>query len=60
MLVYRQKMYADMLQFADNKKKQRAPRKKKEVTTDKKLKSFNYQKDSKDFRVVSLNPEKIL
>jgi hypothetical protein len=59
MLVYRQKMYADMLQFADNKKKQRAPRKKKEVTTDKKLKSFNYQKDSKDFRVVSLNPEKI-
>lgn len=59
MLFYRQKMHADMLQFVDNKKKQRAPRKKKVVTNDKKLKSFNYQKDSKDFRVVSLNPEKI-
>lgn len=54
-----QKLMADFDQYVDNTKKQRAPRAKKVVTPDKKLKNFNYQKESKEFRLVSINPEKI-
>lgn len=54
------KLIGDCERFADVTKKQKQPRKKKPVTTEKKLKNFNYQKESKEYKVVSINPEKIL
>jgi hypothetical protein len=51
---------ADCARHASNAKKQKAVRKKKVVTADKKLKNLKYQKESKEFKVVSINPEKML
>ena len=43
-----------------NASAQRKPRKKKEVSTTKLLKTFKYQKESPEFKLVSINPEKII
>jgi hypothetical protein len=51
---------ADCARHASNAKKQKVVRKKKTVTADKKLKHLKYQKESKEFKVVSINPEKML
>jgi len=55
---------SDCSRYAANAKTQRAVqkvvRKKKEVPAEKKLKNLKYQKESKEFKVVSINPEKIL
>lgn len=59
MASYYQKLMADFDRYLGNAKKQRAPRKKKAVTPDKKLKNFKYQKESKELRLVSINPEKM-
>jgi hypothetical protein len=50
---------ADCDRYASNNKKV-VVRKKKVVTADKKLQNFKHQKESKEFKVVSINPEKIL
>lgn len=50
---------ADCQRHASNNKKI-VVRKKKVVTADKKLKNLKFQKESKDFKVVSINPEKVL
>jgi len=50
----------DCQRHADNNKKQRVVRKKKVVSVDKKLKGFKHQIESKEFKVVSINPEKII
>lgn len=49
----------DFDRYLGNVKKQRVPRKKKEVTPDKKLKNFKYQKESKELRLVSISPLKV-
>lgn len=54
------KLLVDCERFADVAKKQKAPRKKKPVSVEKKLKAFKYQKESKDFKVASINPEKVI
>lgn len=54
------KVLADCERHASNNKKQRAVRKKKAVPAEKKLKTFKYQKESKDYKLASINPEKIL
>ena len=59
MASYYQKLMADFDRYLGNVKKQRAPRAKKVVTPDKKLKNFRYQKESKELRLVSINPEKM-
>jgi hypothetical protein len=41
-------------------KQSRAPRKKKIVPVDKKLKTFKYQKEDKDFKISSVDPSKII
>ena len=46
--------------FSGNVKKTRKPRKKKEVTTDKLLRNFKYQKDSNEFKLTSINPSLII
>lgn len=55
-----QGILADCARHSGNVKKQRVVRKKKVVTIDKKLKSFKFQKESPEFKVVSINPEKIV
>jgi hypothetical protein len=49
---------ADCQRHAANKKQ--TIRKKKVISADKKLKDLKFQTESKDFKVVSINPEKIL
>lgn len=53
------KLMGDFERYVGNIKKQRAPRKKKEVSPEKKLRDFKYQKESKEFKLTSLNPEKV-
>ncbi len=55
-----EKIVEDCKRYSANGKKLRVVRKKKTVTPEKKLKSFKFQKESKEYKVVSLNPEKIL
>jgi hypothetical protein len=49
---------ADCQRHASNKKQ--IIRKKKTISADKKLKDLKFQAESKDYKVVSINPEKIL
>lgn len=53
------KLMSDFDKYSGNIKKQRAPRKKKAITPDKKLKSFNFQRECTVLRLASINPEKI-
>lgn len=46
--------------YAGNIRKQRAPRKKKTVSVDKKLKHFKYQKDFPSMKLTSVSPTSIL
>ena len=57
-LVY--KIVEDCERFAGNVKKARKPRKKKEVTADKLLRNFKYQKESNEFKLTSINPSNVL
>ena len=52
----------DCDKFYDTAKKQRdiKPRKKRAINIDNKLKTFNYQKESKEYKIASINPTKIL
>jgi hypothetical protein len=50
----------DCARYAQNTKTQRVVRKKKVVTPDKKLKNFKHQKESTEFKVVSIDPAKLL
>ena len=50
----------DIDRIIKNASAQRKPRKKKEVSTTKLLKTFKYQKESPEFKLVSINPEKII
>ena len=61
-LKQRAAFYAGILADCDRHASNKKPvvRKKKVVTADKKLKSFKFQKESKEFKVVSINPEKVL
>jgi hypothetical protein len=55
-----EKIVEDCKRYSSNGKKLRVVRKKKTVTPEKKLKSFKFQNESKEYKVVSINPEKIL
>lgn len=46
--------------YAGNVRKQRAPRKKKTISADKKLKHFKYQKEFPSMKLTSVNPTSIL
>lgn len=50
----------DVERYVGNTKKQKAQRKPKPVTADKKLKNFKYLKESKELKLTSVSPEKIL
>lgn len=53
-------LISDAERYANVTKKTRAPRKKRPVSTEKKLKNFKYQKESAEFKIASINPEKII
>jgi len=54
------KLIEDCERFSGNVKKARTPRKKKEVSVDKLLKHFKYQKENKEFKLTSVNPASII
>ena len=57
------KLLEDAERYGSNTKKARAPRKPrtpKIVTAEKKLKNLKFQKEAKEFQLVSVNPEKII
>lgn len=60
----RLEMYTSILEEADryagNVRKQRAPRKKRPQSVDKKLKHFKYQKDEPSLQISSVNPTSII
>jgi len=54
-----QKLMEEFDRYLGNTKKQRVPRARKVTPSEKRLKNFKFQKESKDLRLVSINPEKI-
>ncbi len=54
------KLIADCDRFADVAKKQKAPRRKKAIPVEKKLKNLKFQQESKEYKLVSIKPEKII
>lgn len=59
-LAFIEKMMADLLRYAGNAKKLRAPRKKKPMSVEKKLKNFRYQKEFQDMKLASVPPEQVV
>lgn len=51
---------SDVERYVGNTKKQKAQRKPKPISADKKLKNFKYMKECKDLKLSSVAPEKIL
>lgn len=54
------KLLSDCDRFADVAKKQKAPPKKKPVPVEKKLKGLKFQLESKDYKLASIKPEKVI
>lgn len=50
----------DAERYASNTKKVRKPRKPRTVSVEKRLKNFKYQKEDNNFKIASINPEKII
>jgi hypothetical protein len=54
-----QKMMEEFDRYLGNTKKQRVPRARKVAPPEKRLKNFKFQKESKDLRLVSMDPQKV-
>lgn len=50
----------DAQKYADVTKKTRKPRKPRTVSVEKKIKGLKYQKEDKEFKIASIDPEKII
>lgn len=50
----------DAERYADTTKKVRAPRKPRTVSVEKKLKNFKFQKEDNNYKIASINPEKVI
>ena len=59
-LEFVEKMISDLLRYSGNAKKLRAPRKKKPMSVEKKLKNFKYQKEFQEMKLASVSPESIV
>ena len=59
-ILFFNKLIEDTERFGSNIKKVRKPRKPRTVSTEKKLKHLRYQKENNEFKLASVNPEKIL
>jgi hypothetical protein len=58
--VFYMKLIDDCERFADVAKKQKTPRRKKAIPVEKKLKNLKFQPESKEYKLVSIKPEKII
>ena len=58
--IFYNKIITDCERYSSNTKKIRAPKAPKAVTVDKKIKFLNHSNESKEFKVVSIQPEKII
>jgi len=59
-IIFFNKLIEDAERYGSVTKKTRAPRKPRTVSVEKLLKNFKYQKEDKNFKVASINPEKII
>lgn len=50
----------DAERYTDTTKKTRKPRKPRTISVEKKLKNFKYQKEDSNYKIASVNPEKII
>ena len=50
----------DAERYSDTTKKARVPRKPRTISVEKKLKNFKYQKEDNNYKIASINPEKII
>ena len=55
-----QTIISDAERYGNVAKKTRKPRKPRAISIERKLKSFVYQKEDKEFKIASVNPEKII
>jgi hypothetical protein len=54
------KLIDDVQRYGNVTKKTRTPRKPRAISMDKKLKNLKYQKESAEFKIATINPEKII
>lgn len=59
-ILFFNKMIDDVQRYGNVTKKVRKPSKPRTVSMDKKLKNFKYQKENNDYKIASINPEKII
>lgn len=59
-IVFFNMLVDDAQKYGDVTKKLRTPRKPRAVSVDKKIKGLKYQKEDKEFKIASVNPEKII
>ena len=59
-IMFFHKLIEDAERYGSVTKKTRAPRKPRTVSNEKLLKNFKYQKEDKNFKIASINPEKII
>lgn len=59
-IVFFNNIIEDAERYADTTKKARAPRKPRTVSVEKKLKNFKYQKEDNNYKIASVNPEKVI
>jgi hypothetical protein len=59
-IMFFNKLIDDAQRYGNVTKKTRAPRKPRTISMDKKLKNLKYQKENNEFKIASINPEKII
>jgi hypothetical protein len=59
-VVFFNKLIDDVQRYGNVTKKVRKPSKPRTVSVEKKLKNFKYQKENNEFKIASINPEKII
>jgi len=59
-ILFMSKLLEDAEKYSNVTKKTRAPRKPRAVSVEKRLKHFRYQKEDNNFKIASINPEKII
>jgi hypothetical protein len=59
-IVFFNMIVEDAQKYGDVTKKLRAPRKPRTISIDKKIKGLKFQKEDKEFKIASVNPERII
>jgi len=59
-IMFFNKLIDDAQRYGNVTKKTRAPRKPRTISMDKKLKNLKFQKENNEYKIASINPEKII